>query len=82
MHNFRVLEIELNKGKILHFCSAQPAPVLGKADLRYHRSRLRQNAQNISCKVKFYLTMQSRPMLKTMILASHIQMDIRGLSMY
>ena len=30
---------------------AQPAPVLCNADLRYHRSRLRQNVQYISSRV-------------------------------
>ena len=33
------------------FISAQPAPILDNADLLYNRSRLRQNAQHISCTV-------------------------------
>ena len=33
------------------FSSSQPGPVLGSADLRYHLSRLNQNAQHISCRV-------------------------------
>ena len=33
------------------FRSAQPAPVQGNTDLRYHISRLNQNPQHISCRV-------------------------------
>ena len=36
------------------FSSAQPAPVFGNADLWYHLSRLRQNAQHISCRVMIH----------------------------
>ena len=36
----------------LIFSSPQPAPVHGNADLLYHLSRLNQNTQHISCRVK------------------------------
>ena len=37
------------------FSSAQPAPMLGNADLRYHFSRLNQNTQHISCRVYMFI---------------------------
>ena len=55
LQTYRVFEIELNKRDSLYFSSifisAQPAPVLGNTDLRYHLSRLNQNPQHISCSV-------------------------------